>query len=331
MKKQPCIHYDKENSYFYHLFIALVPFLFYGWYKNGILPFLSKDIAWFQMFRPLLFPIVGFFIGLCSDYLMKHMKEKKRVLTLHALYGMLLFMTIPLQANLFLVGIFVLLAFCLFSVLEKTKWSINTLLATKGLLILILTFICKVSYANATESTNVVFYSLIYIFFGRSVGGVASTSIFFMIIAYLFLTFDFFYKKRIPIYTFLSFTFLALILELITPTGNLMKFLLNPAIFFASIFFASEITSSPYTETGCVIYGVINGLLGCFLSRFFSFQEGIYLSILLNSLFVPVIDRISYKIEKKKHKFCRMPKAKKGDCLPKLSQNSTFVLPKMKK
>ena len=327
MKPTPMLHYDAENSYFYHLILSLIPLILYGWYKNGILPFLAQDVSWFQMFRPLFFPILGFLIGLLWDY--GKNKRKKISLSLSSIYGLILSMTLSINMNLLLVCLLEGLCFFLFSMLEKLPWKVNTLLGTKFIFVLGFSIIVKIPFSNIMESTNPIFYSLIDLFFGRNIGGVASTSILLMLCSYAFLSFDYYYKKRIPLYTFFSFTITALIAELIIPTGDLLKFLLNPSVLFASIFLASEITSSPYTEKGGCFYGLLIGFTSFFSTRFFSQEEGIYLTLFLVSLLVPLMDNIGYQIEKKNQKFCRMPKTK--NWFKKEETNLKLVLPKIKK
>ncbi|MCI8575397.1 MAG: hypothetical protein HFI09_02900, partial [Bacilli bacterium] len=215
MKNQNILHYDSENSYFYHLLLALIPLLLYGWYKNGILPFLNQDISWIKMFRPLYFPALVFSVSYLGDMVVAKIKKEKRANSLNPFYGLLLSMTLPINANIFIVSILVFFCFIFFSFWNRTKWKINTLLSTKVILFFIL--IANVSYFNATENINNLFYSLIDIFLGRNIGGLASTSIILMLGAYAFLSFDYYYKKSIPVYTFLTFTITALIIELITP------------------------------------------------------------------------------------------------------------------
>lgn len=304
-KDQPFLHYDTENSYQFHVAIVLIPLILYGFYKNGILPFLNQDITLIPLLRPLFFPIIGYGIGLIVDYIVWWQGDQKKIWTNCPLYGVLITMTLPLNANLFLVALLLLGSLLGFRYLEKTKWKVSNLLTTKIIFILLFSILAKVSFMNATETNQTIVYSLLDTFFGRSIGGIASTSIFWMMIAFFFLSFDYYYKKEIPIYTIITFILLSLLFEMISPTGDFLKFILNPSFFFACIFFATEMSSSPYTPTGKRVYGIVIGTLGFLITRYYNPQDGIYLSIFLTSLFVPWIDKISYKMEKKNQKFCR--------------------------
>lgn len=299
-KDHPYLHYDSENSYSFHLYMVLIPLILYGFYKNGILPFLNHDITLLQILRPILFPIVGYGIGLLVDYLIWWQGSKRKIWTNCPLYGVLITMTLPIHANLFLVAVLLFFSLYAFRMLEKTKRKISNLFATKVIFIILFTFLGKVSFSNATELNHTVIYSLLDIFFGRGIGGICSTSIFWMFLAFIYMWFDYYYKKEIPLYAIGAFVITSFLFEIIFPTGDFLKFILNPSILFACIFFAPEITSSPYTQTAMSFYGITIGILGFILTRFLNEREGIYLSIFLISIFVPWLDQFAYKIEKKK-------------------------------
>lgn len=311
-KTRPFLHFNSENDYYYHLGMILILFILYGFYKNGILPFLNQDATIFQMLRPLLLPIMGFGVGIFVDYLIWWQSNEKIIWTSSPYYGTLITMTLPMKSNMIIVGILLFALLFLFRKLEKNKWNINGLIVTKCLFVLLFTFLAKVSFQNNTESTNTIVYSILDIFFGRNVGGVAITSIFLSLISYAYLWFYYYYKKSIPIYLLGTFVVVSLIFELILPTGNLLLFLLNPSLIFASIFFATEIKSSPYTKTGYQIYGIVSGLLAFVFIKFLHTIEGVYLALTIMSLLVPVIDNLAYSYEKKNKKFCRTPLLQKN-------------------
>lgn len=215
-KDQPFLHYDTENSYQFHVAIVLIPLILYGFYKNGILPFLNQDITLIPLLRPLFFPIIGYGIGLIVDYIVWWQGDQKKIWTNCPLYGVLITMTLPLNANLFLVALLLLGSLLGFRYLEKTKWKVSNLLTTKIIFILLFSILAKVSFMNATETNQTIVYSLLDTFFGRSIGGIASTSIFWMMIAFFFLSFDYYYKKEIPIYTIITFILLSLLFEMLS-------------------------------------------------------------------------------------------------------------------
>ncbi len=328
-KTRPYLHYDLENSHYFHLGIVLLPLIIYGCYKNGLLPLLNNDISIFEFVRPLLFPIIGFGVGLLVDYVIWWNSKEETIFNNTPYYGVLITMTLPIHANIFVVAILLFFSFLLLNKIKKSKWKPSLLFTTRMIFFLIFSLIAHVSFKNATEQTNMVLYSLLDVFFGRNIGGIHSTSIFWMLFAFFILWFDFYYKKEIPLILIITFICFSFLFEFIFPTGNFLKAILNPSVWFAAIFYATDSTSSPYTESGKIIYAVSIGILCFFITRWFSEQEGIYISIFIISLLVNFIDSFAYKLEKKNKKFCRFLILKKENFIKQEAKK--FEIPKLKK
>ena len=304
-KTRPNLHFQKENTYTYQIWIALIPLLCYGFYKNGILPFLNQDANVFQMLRPILFPLIGILIGCVIDYFIWKKGKKEQVWTNMPLYGLLTAMTIPLGTNPL---VFAFLLAIIFLITRKIKWKINPLFLSVGLFAIIFPIICNASFANISEKNHTFIYSIVDIFFGRNTGGVFTTSIFWTVLSFLYLCMNPYYKKEIPLYLIGTFCLLTFVFEMILPTEDFLKSLLNSSVFFGSVFISSEMYYSPYTEKGKIIYSISTGILGFFLTRFLSPISGIYISILIISFFVPFIDDFAVFLDEKKNNFCRMKK-----------------------
>ena len=71
--------------------------------------------------------------------------------------------------------------------------------------------------------------------------------------------------------------------------------LLNGSIYFGFLFVASDLTHSPNTKTGMMIYGLLIGVLTAILGIFLPIYEISYISILLVSFLIPLIDKIIVK------------------------------------
>lgn len=300
--ERPGLHFTKENNYLMYVLFALLPLIFYGFYKNGILPLLNQDTSFLKIFSPLLFPILGIGIGLLVDYIIWWKSNSENIWTSTPIYGLIISMTLPINANVFVVGI--LLFFLLYGtrLLEKKKIKINPFWISKGIISILLSILAGVSFANASELQS-LHYSIIDIFFGRDVGGICTTSIFFIIISYIFLSFTHFYKKEIPLYIIGTYIILSFAFELILPSGDLLKTILNSSIFFGSVFVATDINHTPYTERGILLYSISCGILAFLFTRFLSSTEGIYLSLLFIGFFVPIFDIIALKRKEKKRNF----------------------------
>lgn len=310
-KERPLLHFDPENSYIYHIGIALLPLILYGFYKNGLLPFLNQDASFFIMIKPIFMPLCMMGIGALVDYLFFLKSNQKTIWTHMPLFGLLIGMALPINANIFLTSILLFaLLYGIRFLAMKIHHQISPLFLTISILLLLLTFVGGVNFLNSTESTHTLLYNIPDIFFGRSVGGISSTSIFWMLISFGYLCFDYYYKKEIPVTILGTYFLLTILFELFLPSGDLLKSLLNPTVFFGSIFIACEMRYSPYSNTGKILYSILIGVLGFFLLKFMNASVGFFLAITIVSLFVPIIDEMCLKISKKNDKFRRMPKFK---------------------
>lgn len=308
-KERPKLHFDTENTYTFHMVLALLPLIIYGFYKNGILPFLNQDIGFLSMLKPLLLPLFGLSSGALSDYLVWWGSDETTIWTRSPLYGLLLGMMLPINANPIVVVILLTITFYLFRRLKIKK--ISPLFSINMLLIILLIIIAQVKYQNMSEMNHPIIYSLLDVIFGRNVGGVCTTSILWSLISFIYLWFDPYYKKDIPLYLLGSYFITALLCEMIVPSGDYFQTILNSSVFFGSIFIASEIKYSPYMEKAKSIYGILIGILCFFFTRFLWKEVGIYISIFIVSIFVPILNQMAIKIEEKKTSFVEWQNTKK--------------------
>lgn len=306
-KTRPNLHFQKENTYPIYIAISLIPLLCYGFYKNGILPFLNHDTSLYQMLRLILFPLVGISVGCFIEYIFWKKNKSKQIWTNLPLYGLITAMTIPIGANLF---VFALLLATIFLIARKIKWKISPLFLSIGLFAILYTILGNSYFENGSEKNHILIYSIADIFFGRNIGGIFTTSIFWSFLSFLLLCFNPYYKKEIPLYSIGVFCLLTFIFEMIIPTGDFLKSLFHSSFMFGSIFISPEIYYSPYTEKGKICYSILIGLLGFLLIRFFSPFTGIYIGILMISILVPFLDNYVLVLDEKKKNFCRTNKMK---------------------
>lgn len=93
----------------------------------------------------------------------------------------------------------------------------------------------------------------------------------------------------------LSYLLIFLILYFITKDTSFLSSLLNGSIYFGFLFVASDLTHSPNTKTGMMIYGLLIGVVTAILGIFLPIYEISYISILLVSFLIPLIDKIIVK------------------------------------
>lgn len=61
-------------------------------------------------------------------------------------------------------------------------------------------------------------------------------------------------------------------------------------LIIAACFMATDYTTTPKTKRGKLVFGVLCGIISFIISKFFK-AEGVYISILIMNLFVPLIDK----------------------------------------
>ena len=95
--------------------------------------------------------------------------------------------------------------------------------------------------------------------------------------------------------TFLTFLCLNIGLILFTDISKI-NILVDSEIVFASVLIAPLLTKSPYTKVGKICFGIVIGLLGFILCNIISIKEGVYIVILIVSLFSKYFDLLEDKL-----------------------------------
>ena len=142
-------------------FLALLPLIIYGFYKNGIYLYQKNLISFVQMFKPLLFIITGAFIGALVNIIYEKIIKKNNDKTLnilfssfHILYGVLIASRTSINTN-YLLFFLVTAIILMVSKLLKIK-TINLVALTSLLIILITYLFSKFTYLNAYEFNTVL-------------------------------------------------------------------------------------------------------------------------------------------------------------------------------
>lgn len=288
MNKLSYLHYDKDkNSLVKAYFIALIPLLLFSFYKNGILLYQNGLISFIDMFIPLCFYGISSIVGFLVAYINKSDKWE------YVLYALILACTVSINTNMLIYPIVLFVSLFIASFLKKKK-EFNLLAFTRILLILAL-LLNSYSYMNVAEKINTFNYNYFDIFIGYGVGGLASNSLFFCLIAFIILCFNKFYKRVIPIISSISFFLVLLILFFITKNNIYLENLINGSAYFAFVFVGADLYVGPCTKIGKIIYGLVIGLFTAILSSFVPIYEVPYIAILFFSFFFLIFDKIAYK------------------------------------
>lgn len=278
---------NNENKILVKYILLLIPFLIYGFYKNGILLYKGEYVNIFYMFKPLILTIISILIS----YLFA--KYKKEDFISYRLYLNILSSLIVLpNTNIFIYLIILFLVNILYT-FKKVNISLITIL----LLIIVSMIFSKYSFLNVYEESVNHSYSITNYLFGNGSGGISNTLFIYSILVFIYLICDFSYKKHIVV-TSLTMYYILLIISFVLFKKFDYNLLLNNNLVFSFIFLNTISIFTPYTKGGCYLYGFILGLIS-FCFSFIDINLGVYLISLILSFTSLYFDKFILKISSK--------------------------------
>ena len=278
---------NNENKILVKYILLLIPFLIYGFYKNGILLYKGEYVNIFYMFKPLILTIISILIS----YLFT--KYKKEDFISYRLYLNILSSLIVLpNTNIFIYLIILFLVNILYT-FKKVNISLITIL----LLIIVSMIFSKYSFLNVYEESVNHSYSITNYLFGNGSGGISNTLFIYSILVFIYLICDFSYKKHIVV-TSLTMYYILLIISFVLFKKFDYNLLLNNNLVFSFIFLNTISIFTPYTKGGCYLYGFILGLIS-FCFSFIDINLGVYLISLILSFTSLYFDKFILKISSK--------------------------------
>lgn len=287
------IHNNKNtNSILKIYFLSLTPLIIYGIYKNGILLYQKNVIGFVGVFKPLIYVIIPLVCYTMYNFL----TQKKFFINFDTFSWVCLGLFVPPSLNVMLYLLIVILGIILQHFLDK-KFNVRVL--TKLVIVLTIYILGKYSYMNNLESITKYAYNFLDILWGRSVGGVFSTSVIYTIICLLILNLSKYYKNSISIISILLILSLDFIRLIFVKDINII-FLNISGIMLAITLFGAELKYSPYTNKGKLLYSIVLGLLTFVFSIFLPY-EGVFIAILILSATYKYFDKfiISLNMTKK--------------------------------
>lgn len=278
------LHYKKDKqSLIKTYYLALIPLILFSIYKNGILLFNNDLINFNKIFIPIYFYFISIFIALIISKIYKEdIKE-------NILISLIIACTISINTNIIIYPILLFILMFIAKYIEiKSKINTTSLIRIGLILGLLLN---SYSYLNIAEKLNKFDYNLFDKFIGFNSGGLASSSLLLIIISFLILSGNKFYKKVIPIIASLSYILLSMLIMFITKDFTNITLLLNGSIYFGFVFIAADLYKTPYSKKGMIIYGLIIGVLSSIFSYLNLNYEASFLSILIASTTIPIINK----------------------------------------
>lgn len=284
---------SKSNKLLY--FLSIIPLIIYGLYKNGYLLVSNGYLNPFDAYKIILYPIICISLSIVFSFAFK--KRSDQLL----LFGIIMGLASPYNFNMIIYSIVVAL-FMFIVTFVPNKYKVNEAALLITILIIINYFGKSISIFNPMEISNMYSYSLVDLFFGRGASYLFTSSIFWLIISFMILSFIKTYKKNIPIISSSVFILLSLVYMIITHNYlDTIKLLLNGTTFFSFIYLATINESSPSTNKITYIYASLIGLMSFIFIFLFDIYTGSIISVFICSLLYRLYTIIRQKMFLKNH------------------------------
>lgn len=263
-----------------YLYISIIPLLIFGFYKNGI-----KSYDGIYILHPLILDLVGF----ASGALVSIILEKKKPLTsFYPFYGLLSASLVFPNTSIIVFGLICFISLFIYKKINKNNVNIVCVIA---LIVILISNFYETSYLNLVINSNTNLDGLDYLL-GKGSAGLNASCTLLSLASYLYLSTKDFYKKEIPLYSFLIYSILMVIyLSFIGDINSLFVRLLSNGTIFSLVFVSTMGTTSSYTKRGRICYALILGILMFILS--FSFPSlAVISAIFLASIMHKYIDKL---------------------------------------
>lgn len=263
-----------------YLYISIIPLLIFGFYKNGI-----KSFDGIYILHPLILDLVGF----ASGTLVSIILEKKKPLTsFYPFYGLLSASLVFPNTSIIVFGLICFISLFIYKKINKNNVNIVCVIA---LIVILISNFYETSYLNLVINSNTNLDGLDYLL-GKGSAGLNASCTLLSLASYLYLSTKAFYKREIPLYSFLTYSILMVIyLSFIGDINSLFVRLLSNGTIFSLVFVSTMGTTSSYTKRGRICYALILGILMFILS--FSFPSlAVISAIFLVSIMHKYIDKL---------------------------------------
>lgn len=263
-----------------YLYISIIPLLIFGFYKNGI-----KGYDGIYILHPLILDLVGF----ASGALVSIILEKKKPLTsFYPFYGLLSASLVFPNTSIIVFGLICFISLFIYKKINKNNVNIVCVIA---LIVILISNFYETSYLNLVINSNTNLDGLDYLL-GKGSAGLNASCTLLSLASYLYLSTKDFYKKEIPLYSFLIYSILMVIyLSFIGDINSLFVRLLFNGTIFSLVFVSTMGSTSSYTKRGRICYALILGILMFILS--FSFPSlAVISAIFLVSIMHKYIDKL---------------------------------------
>ncbi len=268
-------------------------------YTSIILVFPLVYGCFFFGFFSLLIALASIATCFFSEAIFNVLSEKKfKVTDLSFLVtGLIMGLSMPVKMPIYIVIISAFLASfvvkMLFGGLGKNKFNpavVGRLFAgvlSSGLAVNLYDFTLNgevyTSFTNGGENT------ILNLITGKSIGGIGTTCVIIMVIAYAFLVYMSVIDWKIPLISVISYFAVS---YLLTGMEQSILNICSGSFLFASVFMITDPNTSASTFLGKIVYSVMFGALSAWLWNIGAMGEDtIFVVVLIVNVFVPFMDR----------------------------------------
>ena len=227
---------NRENSLTKLMLYLFIPFVIYGFYKNGISLYTKGYVNLFMMFKPLIFLLSSLIVTILVSKI-----NKEQVLGYRLISNLMIAMVASPSLNII---VFIILLIGLNLISKYFKFNIVPIFMVISIIISMV--MKEYNFFNSLESAVVHNYSLFDYILGKGYGGISNTLLFMSAVSLVILILNINYKKQIPIMAFGSYYFLAFITSLVSGILD-QNLLLNNNVIFAFIFISNLSIYTPYS------------------------------------------------------------------------------------
>ena len=300
--------FNKKNKIFSinknHL-LCLLPLVLFSFYKNGILVYKNYFLSLFSILQYIVIPVIVVVLSYVFEiyYYVGRKKEKdlSKVINSFVPFANLLCYLVTGPNNpLYITIPLIILIDVLFKFIDN-RFTINRIALFKCLLFLILVLLGIYNNYNYNELYGLgSSVNLSNLFIGFRIGEIGTISNLLVLISFVLLLFNKFYKKDIALSGIITYSVLTLFLVLlkVITFNDALVFMLDSSVLFVMVFVLTLSDASPVLKGGRILYGVLVGILCAIFVNVFKFYIGIYFVILGLSIITPMINKLKISLYK---------------------------------
>lgn len=266
-------------------FIAIVPLLLFGVYKNGV-NLLLNNVSIITILKLLIFPIFGFVFGLIIDF----SNSKKLSIDFYSLIGLLIGLAVPYSCNL-LIFVCSMLVLFLLSKFDSDK-SFNHIAVVSLLIAVCLAIFAKLDYRTIIEVNNEYEYSLFDKFIGFNQSGIFISSILSSFIGLIILCFSELYKRNIAIISLISYLVVVLFNIIFHGYFETFNLIFSGANIFCFVYLAPMCIFSPISKNRSILFAVLIGVVSGIVSILGLYQISGFIAIIFANIVEFIISAI---------------------------------------